>query len=160
MDLKNPSNMENENLEWVKFKSMKRNSKKFKIRRKLPNIITVFIIILGLIIIYFIFQGQEVKAEWFNDSWMYRQKITANNNSNFDATDVPYKVLVDTSTLITDGKMQSDGDDIRIINESGQIVRFQIEESTLNTSETGIWFEATIEDNSSANYYLYYGNPS
>jgi len=139
---------------------MKRNSKKFKIRRKLPNIITVFIMIFGLIIIYFIFQGKEVRAEWFNDNWMYRQKITANNNSNFDATDVPYKVLVDTSTLITDGKMQSDGDDIRIINESGQIVRFQTEESTLNTSETGIWFEATVEDNGSASYYLYYGNPS
>ena len=132
----------------------------FKKKLKLKKVVTIFVVILGLVAIYFIFQGQEAKAEWFNDNWMYRQKITANNNSDFDATDVPYKVLIDTSTLITNGKMQSDGDDIRITNKGGQIVRFQIEESTLNTSETGIWFEATVEDNGLANYYLYYGNPS
>ena len=99
-------------------------------------------------------------APWFNNDWTYRQAITATNNSNYDAINIPYLIIIDTATLISDSKMNSDGSDIRILNQNNDIIRYQIEESTLNTTTTGIWFEATVPADSSFIYHVYYGNSS
>ncbi len=138
---------------------MKRNSKKFKIRRKLPNITTVFIMILGLIIIYFIFQGQEAKAEWFNDNWMYRQRVDITNSGSAQ-TDFQVQLTVDTAALITEGKIQSDCDDIRITDINGRVLDYWIEPSTCDNSSTKIWTKAPSIPTSGATLYVYYGNPS
>ena len=140
---------------------MKKNSKKFKIRRKLPNIITVFVMILGLIIIYFVFQGQKAKAEWFNDSWMYRQQVDITNSGSAQ-TDFQVQIILDTAALITAGKMQSDCDDIRITDINGKVLPHWIEENNpgCNDSVTKIWTKVPSIPTSDATVYLYYGHPS
>ena len=103
---------------------------------------------------------EKSEASWWDDSWRYRQIVTATNNSPFTASDTPYRILMDTSSPIAGGKMKVDGSDIRVVDSEGKIVRFQVEQSTLNTTETGIWFDADIPADSSATYYIYYGNNS
>lgn len=124
-------------------------------------ITTLAIILILAPAIYFLTKNpKQTEAAWFNDSWMYRKKIIIGNQSSYTLTDIPYITELDTATLITDGKLQSDGDDIRVIDNHGQLVKFQVEQSSLNTSETGIWFEADVQPDSSAIYYVYYGNSS
>jgi len=140
---------------------MKINSKKFKIRRKLPNIITVFIMIFGLIIVYFISQGQEAKAEWFNESWMYRQRVDITNSGSAQ-TDFQIQITLNTAALISTGKMQSDCDDIRVTDINGRIISYWVEENSpgCNNSATEIWTKVPTIPTSGATLYVYYGNPS
>lgn len=125
---------------------------------------TLFIILLSLLIpIVFLLRinqkGESVSAAWWNETWRYRIAFTATNSSDFDAVNIPYRLTLDTATLIAAGKMQNSGNDIRIIDiNTGEIIRFQIEQNTLNTSATGIWFDGTITSKNSKQYYLYYGN--
>lgn len=100
----------------------------------------------------------KVSAAWWDDSWHYRLAIIINNNTGYDATNIPYKANLDTQTLISAGKLQSDADDIRVVDSNGNIVRSQVEKSTLNTTVTKVWFEATVKNGNSATYYIYYGN--
>lgn len=140
---------------------MKRNSKKSKIRLKLSNIITVFVMILGLIIIYFIFQGKEVKAEWFNDSWTYRQRVDI-TNSGLVQTDFQVQITLDTAVLITNNKIQSDCDDLRITDINGKVLSYWMETGTsqCNSSTSKIWVKIPSIPTSGETIYLYYGNPS
>lgn len=121
----------------------------------------VFILLASIVFLLRLRQKPEtVEAGWWNDSWHYRQPITTTNGSAYSATDVPYRLIVDTQTLISSNKMQSDADDIRIVDKNGDTIRYQVELSTLNTTQTGIWLEADVPANSSEIYYIYYGNPS
>ena len=100
----------------------------------------------------------KVSAAWWDESWHYRLAIIISNNTGYDATNIPYKANLDTQTLISAGKLQSDADDIRVVDSNGNIVRSQVEKSTLNTTVTKVWFEATVKNGNSATYYIYYGN--
>ena len=114
-------------------------------------------------IIFFLKIGgktQKVSAAWWDDLWHYRKSIIVTNNTSFDAANIPYKITLDTQDLISTGKLQADADDIRIVDSNGNIIRSQVEKSTLNTAVTKIWFEATVKSNTTASYYIYYGNPS
>ncbi|MBT4763486.1 DUF2341 domain-containing protein [bacterium] len=121
-------------------------------------------IIIGIVIvasfIYLLRSPEETEAAWWNETWSYRQRVKISNDSAFNGSDVPYRVIIDTATLISDGKLQADADDIRVVDSFGNIKKYQVEESTLNTSETGIWFEASISQNNSEFYFIYYGNSS
>lgn len=115
-------------------------------------------IVFGLWIVTSLLNPEQTKAAWWNDSWRYRQSVTATNASPFAAANIPYRILIDTASLITAGKMKADGSDIRIVNNKGKAVRFQVEQSTLNTTQTGIWFDATVQSDNKALYFIYYGN--
>ncbi|MFA6005801.1 MAG: DUF2341 domain-containing protein [Patescibacteria group bacterium] len=119
----------------------------------------VLILFIATTLIYVKLQPKKsAEAAWYNDSWQYRQTFTATNGSAYSATNVPYRLIFDTASPIAANKMLASGNDIRIVNSKGAVVRFQVEQSTLNTTQTGIWFEATIPANTSAVYYIYYGN--
>jgi hypothetical protein len=100
----------------------------------------------------------KVSAAWWDDAWHYRIAVTITNNTGYDATNIPYKANLDTQTLISAGKLQSDADDIRVVDTNGNIVRSQVEKSSLNSTATKVWFEATVKNGNSATYYIYYGN--
>ena len=100
----------------------------------------------------------KVSAAWWDESWHYRIAVIITNNTGYDATNIPYKANLDTQTLISAGKLQSDADDIRVVDTNGNIVRSQVEKSTLNTTVTKVWFEANVKNGNSATYYIYYGN--
>lgn len=132
--------------------------------QKIPYKILFAVLFLAVAgIVFFLKIGSKtdkVSAAWWNDNWRYRKAISVVNNTDFDATNIPYKITLDTQTLITNNKLQADADDIRILDSEGKIVRSQVEQHTLNTDDTIIWFETTVESNSTSFYYIYYGNLS
>ena len=131
-----------------------------KLSYKSLLIIFFFLLISVVVLTKFVLPENKVSAAWWNDGWSYRQAITVANNTSFDAENIPYKINLDTASLITAGKLQTDADDIRIIDSNGKIIRSQVEKDTLNTANTKIWFEATVKSNSASSYYIYYGNSS
>ncbi len=104
--------------------------------------------------------------EWWNLNYDYRKKINLTNN---DGSTLKYgysvKLTVDTSDLISNNKMLSNCDDLRIVWKNGT-QRMQLDrvlETSCNSAQTEVWF-ATQEDISgsgeSGDYYLYYGYDS
>ena len=72
----------------------------------------VGIVVVALIGGYFLFmQPKSAEAEWFNDQWFYRKKVEI-TNAGTAQTDFQVMITLDTATLITANKIQSDCDDI------------------------------------------------
>ncbi|MBI4973060.1 DUF2341 domain-containing protein [Candidatus Roizmanbacteria bacterium] len=127
------------------------------LRRKIL-IISTFVILFFLPIAYLTTRYQsKTEAAWLDDHWGYRQTV-AITNSGVAQTDFQVQVTVDTATLITAGKMQSDCDDIRLTDVSGKILPYWI--SNCNNASTKIWPKVPSIPTSGTIIYLYYGNPS
>jgi len=108
-------------------------------------------------------RGKEVSAEWFNDSWNYRQRVDISNSSGSDLTDFQVSIDIGTSALIAAGKMQSDCDDIRITDQNGNLLPYWIEENNPGcnqVTDTKIWVKAPSLPTSGSPVYVYYGNSS
>lgn len=85
--------------------------------------------------------------------------------SNGAQTDYQVAVTVDTASLVTAGKVRSDGADIRLTNSVGTQLPYWIE-SGMNTNSTKIWVKVdSIPDGNLASpdnqttIYLNYGDP-
>ncbi|MBI2617827.1 DUF2341 domain-containing protein [Candidatus Gottesmanbacteria bacterium] len=104
---------------------------------------------------------RKTEAVWFNDNWGYRQ-IVAITNSGSNQTDYQVGITLDTATLITAGKMQSDCDDVRVTDVNGKVLPHVIEEGSApcNNASTKIWTMVPSIPTSGINVYVYYGNPS
>lgn len=92
--------------------------------------------------------------------WDYIQPITITNNTPLATTaNLQTLLLIDTQTLIAQGKMQASGIDIRFVYETcGNYLDYYIE-SGINTTQTNIWVKMpSIPANGSLTLYLYYGN--
>ena len=131
--------------------------------QKNPHLLIGAIIFLILLVplIYLITKNPKPsQAAWFNDSWMYRKSIPITNSGSAQ-TDFQISTTVDTATLITDGKLQSDCDDIRFTDNNGKLLPHWIEEgSGCNTATTKIWVKTLSIPTSGTIIYIYYGNPS
>lgn len=88
----------------------------------------------------------------------YRQPITINNTlgtlSNFQV-----KITMNTSSLVSAGKMKSTGDDIRFTDGNCVNIPYFIE-SGMNTSSTVIWLKPTTLVNGNNSIYMYYSDPT
>jgi hypothetical protein len=94
--------------------------------------------------------------------WTYRRPITINNSSNSNAlTDYQVLITLDTQSLISAGKMRSDGGDIRFTDSDGSTLLNYWIETGINTTSTKIWVKVpSIPASSTKTIYVYYGNPS
>jgi hypothetical protein len=101
--------------------------------------------------------------EWWNANYIYRRKVTVSSN-DFIAVPNGYSVnfTEDTASLISEGKLRSDGNDWRIVYWTGtswqELDRYVM--SGWNTNNTKTWFktQAPISGGASDNnYYVYYG---
>jgi hypothetical protein len=124
------------------------------------------IFVIGILIvggaIYILRAPQSAEAEWFNDSWYYRQSI-AITNSGSAVTNQYVKIVLDTATLISAGKMQSDCDDLRVTDINGNLLTYFIDgdsEYDCNDSDTAVYAMVNSIPTNGATLYLYYGNPS
>jgi len=112
------------------------------------------------------FLGNEyARFTWWNSSWKYRKPITITEQSGNTLTDYQVKLTIDTASLISEEKMNSDCSDIRFTwyNESsGEEVEIPYWiESGCNSANTVIWVKVPeIPANDNATIYMYYGNPS
>ncbi len=100
----------------------------------------------------------QAQPEWWNSQWLYRRAITISNNVDYDLENFQVKIEFDTATLISQGKMQADGKDIRFVLENGTELPYWIE-SGINTANTEIWVKIpSIPAHGSVTIYMYYGN--
>lgn len=100
------------------------------------------------------------QANWWDQSYGYRQTVSITNSSGSNLTNFQVSFTLDTATLITAGKMQSDCDDIRITDISGNLLNYWIEENNpgCNNSATKIWVNNPTIPTSGNSIYVYYGN--
>ena len=123
------------------------------------SILTIAIIV--VVGIVYLIRKPESAAAWFNDDWYYRQSVPITNGGSA-LTDYQIAITLDTATLITAGKMQSDCDDIRFTDAQGNVLPYWIEENNpgCNSATTKIWTKASSVPAGSSTIYLYYGNKS
>lgn len=94
--------------------------------------------------------------------WLYNQPITVTNPNAQAGVDYQLKITVNTQSLISAGKMNSSGNDIRFGGTctSSTFFNYWIE-GGINTTTTAIWVKIPlIAANSSTTIFMYYGNPS
>jgi hypothetical protein len=90
--------------------------------------------------------------------------IYIKNNSGTLMSNTSVRLIINTQTLISQGLMQADGDDIRFANTCGGSlgsVYLHWIEGPINSPSTVIWVKIpSIPANDSALMYMYFGNPS
>lgn len=129
-------------------------------RRALAGFLIVLFVISPFYFLFF--RVPEAQAEWFDESWMYRQAITLTNSTGSDLTDFQVAVTVNTSGLISAGKMQSACQDMRFTDKNGQVLDYWIEENNPGCGDTStkVWLKVpTVANGTNATtVYFYYGN--
>ncbi len=114
-----------------------------------------------------LFPALAATPAWWDCDYGYRKQITVTAGSSAVPANYSTTLTFDHATLVTAGKSQTDGDDVRVVYWNGtswvELDRFLDPDSTWNNSATKVWFkvQAAISSSSSdGNYYLYYGHPS
>ncbi|MDO8487707.1 MAG: DUF2341 domain-containing protein [bacterium] len=141
-------------------KKLKFQIKNYKVNRR--KLISFFGSLLLLAIVSglgFKWLSNPVHAAWFDDNWGYRQKSTITNAGSAQ-TNFQVAITLDTATLITASKMQSDCDDLRITDAGGKLLPHVIEEGSgpCNNASTKIWVKIPSIPASNQILYIYYGN--
>lgn len=91
--------------------------------------------------------------------WTYQSSVTIDNSTGAALTNQQVLVTLDTAALVTGGKMQADGDDIRFMDSDDTTPLFYWIESGMNSTSTRIWVNIpSIPATSTKTIYLYYGN--
>lgn len=138
---------------------IKERLKKTHVRIDKKQIIKL--IFLGVIVFplfyWFLTRSGSMVAAWYDLNWQYRKPVTITHSGGATVTDYQVLVTVDTATLISASKMQSDCDDIRFTNSSDALLDYSIVEPTCNTSATQIWVQVDSITSSGATIYMYYG---
>jgi hypothetical protein len=93
--------------------------------------------------------------------WQYRQTIIIDNTASGNAlTDYQVLIILNTTSLISQGKMNSDCSDIRFTDSYGTLINYWLE-SGCNSANTKIWVKVpSIPASSTQPIYVYYGNPT
>jgi hypothetical protein len=101
-------------------------------------------------------------SAWWDSSWNYRVPVTITETSGSTLTDYQVLITIDTASLISAGKLQSDCSDIRFVDsDDATELSYWIEDGTCNTADTHIWVKVpSIPASSSKTIYMYYGNPT
>jgi len=106
--------------------------------------------------------GTAVNAEavdWWDGNWKYRRAITVTTDTESIETSNTLDLGYDVSALVSDGKMQADYDDLRVVYWNGS-ENLELDVDILAVDSQRIQAQAAIGTSSSdANYYMYYGNP-
>jgi hypothetical protein len=93
---------------------------------------------------------------WWHSNYLYRKRLTIQENSGQDLTNYPLYVTLDTASLISGGKMQPDCNDIRIVYMGNEIPSQIIGPGA---TDTQIWFQLDLTAfETEYEVYLYYGN--
>ena len=92
--------------------------------------------------------------------WRYYKPVTITNNTSDDLSDFQFKITVNTITLINNGKMKSNGDDIRFtVSGSCTTIPYWIESGN-NSSSAAIWVKIpSLKAYETKEVLMFYGNP-
>ena len=135
--------------------------------RDLAAELTVSIAVLLISLLTFASTAQAAAPanEWWDSNYSLREKITLSAGSSTVPSGYSVSVTFDHASLVSSGKSQASGDDIRIAfwNGSGwtELDRVLDEGSSWDNGSTQVWFKTQAQinaNNSDDNYYLYYNN--
>jgi len=125
-------------------------------------LVIIGVLVASWAIVFFLRTPEVAEASWWNETWLYRRAIQINNDNGEDLTDFQVAITLDTASLVSDGKMQADCDDLRITDQNGQILPHWIEENNpgCNNAATKVWVKVpTVHKGANATtVYAYYGN--
>lgn len=134
---------------------------RFKISKKSIILAAILVILIGIPAIAFLWiRSQEDGRVWYSSSWMYRKAITVSGNGSSTLTNEDVLVTLDTATLVSQSKLQSDCDDLRLVDSDDSTLLSYWIEDDCNTSSTKVWVRIPSLPSGGKTIYVYYGNPS
>ena len=132
--------------------------KKFLNHKKRILFLIIGILLLSSISISLYFLLAKESSAWYNSNWMYRRPLLVANTSGSTLTNEDVLVTLDTQTLISQGKLQSDCGDLKFIDsDDSSSIDYWIEDDC-NTTSTKIWTRIPSLPNGGKTIYVYYGN--
>jgi hypothetical protein len=141
-------------------------SKFFKKHRKAIVSASRIVLFLGLLLLGFLFYRDNFlrapvqSVSWYDGSFGYRQIVSIANDTSGELVNEGVLVSLDTETLIANGKMQSDCDDLRFIDSDNLTNLDYWIEGKCNSQDTQIWVEVPSLPSGGKDIYMYYGNGS
>ena len=97
----------------------------------------------------------NAQAAWFDTNWAFRTRYPLTNTSGATQTSFQTQITVNTATLVSAGKLQSNCQDVRFTNISGKQLPFWIEPNTCNTTTTLIWVNVDSIPTSAAPIFIF-----
>jgi len=131
---------------------------KYKILNTRFYIALAILILVGPLVYLITKHPRSASAGWWDDTWHYRKTVAITNSSGGTLTNQRVKFSLDTATLITAGKMQSDCDDIRVTDSNGSLLNHW--DTICNNASTNIYVKIPSLLSTGTTLYVYYGNPS
>ena len=115
------------------------------------------LVLLGAMLLFVMGSVGRADTPYWDANWNYRKQVAITNNVQTTLYDYSMNISLNTAELISQGKMQSDCGDIRII-ENGQEIYYGI--TNPNSVSTEIYFIANdLVDGNNSDIYIYYGSP-
>lgn len=97
-------------------------------------------------------------AAWANSDSKYYQTLEI-NNTGINLTDYSYNILADTQSLISAGKMNLNGSDVRFYDSDDITSLWHWNESAFNQTNTSFWVDcSSLINTSNTTIYMYYGD--
>lgn len=93
------------------------------------------------------------------DGWSYRRPISV-TNSGHPLTGYSVEVVVDTASLVSAGKLQGSGQDLRFTDASGKQLLPHWVESGIPSAQTRIWVRLPDIPSGKLTLDMYYDNPA
>ena len=98
------------------------------------------------------------EAPWWDDSFEYRMLINVTNPYSYNIYDYGVSVSFNYEELVQTGKMQSDLDDIRIV-EDGNLRKYYVAKDYPSINYATVFFDTNISQNTfEIDTYIYFGN--
>jgi len=98
------------------------------------------------------------EAPWWDDSFEYRMLINVTNPYSYNIYDYGVSVSFNYEELVQTGKMQSDLDDIRIV-EDGNLRKYYVAKDYPSVNYATVFFDTNISQNTfEIDMYMYFGN--
>ncbi len=116
--------------------------------------VLILVIFLGISFI----NAASASVPWYDQNWQYRKAIDISNTGE-NLVNYQIGLTIDTQSLISAGKLKSDGSDMRFVDSNNNLLPFW-NETAFNIPDTIIWVKVpSISNTISTTIYMYYGNP-
>ncbi|MGI6423118.1 MAG: DUF2341 domain-containing protein [Candidatus Dojkabacteria bacterium] len=142
-------------------KAAKKDKQKLGLVKRILLLTSIFILLTGipLLIYFFVVKQPELSKAWYNNNWLYRRAVTV-SNSGSTLTNEDVLITLDTQSLITAGKLQSNCNDLRFVDSNDTTLLSYWIEGGCNTTSTKIWVRIPSLPSGGKTIYAYYGNTS
>lgn len=103
------------------------------------------------------------QISWWDSDYGYRRQIFITNNAGTDLkSGYTVKTVLNTASLVSEGKMLPAGNDLRVCYWDGSNwTELDRDVINMDSASTEVWFKTQADiSTSDSNYYIYYDNPS